>query len=283
MRLIQHAGRGNRLRNLCISAVAGAIVSSAMPATAPAGYTQLTQTRSLNTSASAEVFNMPVSNDADTESSDALGSFDRSISSGASAAGFIPNPPFSASGGGQATARQSVQFAPTSIAGSLVGDASAGTRVATASGSAASTWSTTFNIDKSTPFNLDGSLGVSQLGTDISFASLTNSASLRLSRRADGGGPEQVLYNVFHDSPPLVPGGASGRSIDFSGVLEPGYVYTLAGTAAAGRSNNSVFVSAQTGGGITSQVTFTLTTVPEPAAAGVLPLSAGLLLRRRPA
>src|SRR5215208_463001 len=100
MRHTRNDARARPLRNVWITAFAGAIASLVPAATAPAGYVQLTQTRSLSTSASAEAYNVAPSNDADGENSDALGPFDRSVNSSAGAAGPMPNPPFTASASG---------------------------------------------------------------------------------------------------------------------------------------------------------------------------------------
>jgi hypothetical protein len=69
--------------------------------------------------------------------------------------------------------------------------------------------------------------------------------------------------------------------VDFSGVLDTGYVYSFAATANAFRGSSSGPITPTVFGETTSQITFTLTAVPEPTAAGVLALSATLLLRRR--
>ena len=101
--------------------------------------------------------------------------------------------------------------------------------------------------------------------------------SLTLSRHADAGGPEVVLYSV---ALPPFPGGIP-RTVDFSGVLDPGYVYSLAATAMALRQNQSGGHPRAVYGQTTTTVTFTLTAVPEPAVAGALALAAALALRRR--
>ena len=271
-----HRGPTHSLRRIWLTALAGVVASWVMARPVCAGYTQLTQTRSLSTGASAESFGVTPQTDADSETSDALGSFsDRSVTSGASAFSQIPNPPFFASGNGTATARQSVSLAPTSITGTLVGDASAGTRVAAASGTATSSWSTTFRVDQPTPFDLRGGLGVQNIAEVMSYTTPSHNAFVSLSRRPDAGGDAQALYDVS------VPPFFSSRPVEFSGVLEPGYVYSLTATAGASRTNNSFVVSAQIGGSTVTTVTFTLTTVPEPAGTGVLMLGAALLLRRR--
>ena len=271
----------NLLRNARITALAGALALLVPALTATAGYVQLTQTRSLTTSASASAGSATPQNDADSETSDALGSFvDRSVGSSAGAFAQIPNPPFTASASGSGTARQSVELAPTSISGSFVGDAGAQTRVASAGGSARSTWSTTFRVDQPTPIDLDGELSVRDGSAFIAFTSLGYDASLSLTRRADGGGAEETLHRFSIPFPPF-PGGTVSRPVDVSAVLEPGYVYTLAATAAATRTNQSNSVSAQIGAQTLTEVRFTLTTVPEPSAAWVLALGAVLALRRR--
>lgn len=117
----------------------------------------------------------------------------------------------------------------------------------------------------SIPFNVSGFNG----GNGI--------VSLNFSRQADAGGAEETLYTVSLNQP----NSDNSRTVDLSGVLEPGYVYSLAATADASRSSSSLPVPPTFFGQTTSTVTFTLTTVPEPAAAGVLALSATLLLRRR--
>jgi hypothetical protein len=279
MRHTRYDGCAHPVRSAWIMAFAGAVVSLVPAAAALAGYVQLSQTRSLNTSASANLGGQTPTTDADSETSDALGSFvDRSVSSSASAAGPIPNPPFFVSSTGSGTARQSVQLAPTSISGSLVGSASAASTLAESSGTANSTWSTTFRVDQPTPFDLDGTLSVHNVAPIAAYTSATHDASLSLSRQADGGGAEQLLYNV--SAPPF--GGIDQfRPVDFSGVLEPGYVYRLAVTAAASRTNSSLPVSVRIGADTTTEATFALTAVPEPAAAGALALAAGLVLRRR--
>jgi hypothetical protein len=103
-------------------------------------------------------------------------------------------------------------------------------------------------------------------------------SSLSLSRHSDAGGAEETLYNATL-SPQFI-GPAFIRTVDLSGVLEPGYVYRLDATAAATRTM-FVPIETQIGASSAAAATFTLTTVPEPAAAGVLALSATLLLRRR--
>ena len=198
----------------------------------------------------------------------------------ASAAGQIPNPPFLASASGYGTGRQSAQFSPTSISGSFVGDAGTQARVARSNGSAPSTWSTTFRVDQPQPFDLDGRLSVRDNEPIRGFTSFTNNASLSFKRQADAGGPEETLYSFSIVLPPC-PGGTSERPVDLTGVLEPGYVYTLAATAAATRTASALSTPVQVSAQTLSEVTFTLTTVPEPAAACVLALGAVLALRRR--
>jgi hypothetical protein len=257
-----------------------AVASFFLAGTARAGYAQLAQSRSLNTSASATAAAAAPSNDFDTEASGELGSFDRSIESGASASGQIPNPPFFASAFGYGIARQSVQLAPTSISAEFVEDAGTQGRVASSRGAAASAWSTNFRVDQPTPFDLGGSLGVRDNSRSTGFTSLSFTASLSLTRRADGGGPEDVLSNVSIDFPPFF-GGTTSKPVHLAGVLAPGYVYTLSSDAAAGSLNNAGAISAQIGAQTLTDVRFTLTMVPEPAAASVLALAGGLLLRRR--
>jgi hypothetical protein len=268
------------MRSAWVMAFAGAVAAWVPALAAPAAAVQLTQARSLNTSASAKAFGPPApSTDADHDSSDALGAFDRSVTSSASSSGRPPDPPFLSSASGSATARQSVQLAPTSISGSFVGDAQARSLVASSGGTATSSWSTTFRVDRPTPFDLDGELSVRNSAASGAFTSATNSASLRFTRRADAGDAEETLYSFVLDVVPM-PGGAGSRPVDLSGVLEPGYVYSLAGSAAATRDSSAPVV-VQAFGQTTAQVTFTLTGVPEPAAAGVLALAAAVGLRRK--
>ena len=74
---------------------------------------------------------------------------------------------------------------------------------------------------------------------------------------------------------------ANSRPVDLDGVLEPGYVYRLAATASASTNTPAPLGDVATGGRTTSDVTFTLTAVPEPSAAAVLAIGAAATLGRR--
>jgi len=272
MRHTRHIGRGCTLRGAWIMAFAGAVALLVAAPAARAGYVQLTQTRSLDTGASASFGT--TADDADSDHSEALGSFDQSITSTASNGDFLP--PNFYGGSGTGVARQSAQLTPTSISGSFIGDAQATTTSAASSSRANSTWSTTFRADQPTPFDLDGRMSAQDVSV-VGFTGGNAAGSLTLSRHADAGGPEVVLYSV---ALPPFPGGIP-PTVDFSGVLEPGYVYSLAATAMASRENQSLGHPRAVYGQTITTVTFTLTAVPEPAAAGVLALVAALALRRR--
>jgi hypothetical protein len=271
----RHTRRSNPLRNLWIIPFAAALAALIAAPTARAAYVQLTQTRSLSTTASANLGGEPPTTDADSEDSADLGSFDRSINSSARA--FSPQPPLF-QGFGLGTASQSVQWAPTSITGSLVGDAQASSTAAEGSSRGDSTWSATFRVDQPTPFDLHGLLSVRNLSNVGGFGGGFDSSSLTLSRQADSGGPEQMLYTV---SLPPFPGVDNQRDVDFSGVLDPDYVYRLAANASATRSASSLPITFPVAGQTITEATFTLTTVPEPAAVSVLAGCATLMLRRR--
>jgi len=148
MRHTRNDGGSHALRNLWIMALAAAAAASLAAPTARAAYVQLTQTRSLGTTASANLGGQPPITDADSDNSSDLGSFDRSVTSSAGVG--VPPPPIAGSFG-TGLASQSVQWAPTLITGTLCGDAQASTTFAQGSANAHSFWSTTFRVDQATP------------------------------------------------------------------------------------------------------------------------------------
>lgn len=276
MRQTRRLGHARPMRNTWTKAFAAVAASLLWAPTAPAGYVQLTQTRAITTTASAVVSGFPSVDDRDTETSDALGSFDRSVTS--SAAAGIPAPPFN-NASGWAEASQAVQLAPTSISGTFVADANASSRLGRAVSEASSTWSTTFRVDQPTPFDLDGRVRVRD-PIDVLLTQATSTLSLSIARRADVGGAEETLSSFPLLGPPS-PGFTSERLVDVAGVLEPGYVYRLAVTAHLSETA-SLPADVQIGGQLISDVTFTLTMVPEPSTAVVAAgLTVGILRRPR--
>jgi len=232
-------------------------------AAAPAAYMQLTQDRALTALATASGPGTPAVSDPQTETSTALGSFDRSFTSSARVQriGF-PNEFAQAA----AAASQAVTFGPESIAGQFLISGSTSQLAAgeTAGSTGSSQWSTRFSVDKATPFHVSGQ-GSVQMGGLGSIG--TSSVTFAF----NGDGPGESFVGQ---------GGIGGTGpFDVSGVLQPGHVYTLIARIEAGKGGGPLGDDFQKD--FNGNLHFTLA-VPEPAsAAGVT--TAGLLasLRRR--
>ena len=246
--------------------VAGVVASTVLgfAAAAPAAYLQLTQDRVLTAHATASSLGSGSSaDDPKTETSNALGSFDRSLTASARVPRFnFPNE-FAQAG---ASASQAVTYGPESIGGVFEISGFNGTLApGEAAGSdAASQLTARFGVDKVTPFHFTGDAslqrgGLGSLGTG-SFTVAFN-----------GDGPGESFYGDG--------GIGGGRTIDVSGVLQPGHVYTLIAQINAGKGGTGVSDEFQKE--FNGNIHFTLA-VPEPASAGAL-LTAGVLasLRRR--
>jgi len=245
--------------------VAGVVASTALgfAASAPAAYMQLTQDRALTALATASGPGTPAVSDPQTETSTALGSFDRSFTSSARVQRInFPNEFAQAA----AAASQAVTFGPESIAGQFLISGFTGQLAAleTAGSTASSQWSTRFGVDKATPFRVsgEGSLQTGGLGS-IGTSSVTFAFN--------GDGPGESFVGQ---------GGIGGTGpFDVSGVLQPGHVYTLIARIEAQKSGGPLGDDFQKD--FNGNIHFTLA-VPEPASAGAL-LTAGVLasLRRR--
>jgi hypothetical protein len=165
-------------------------------------FTQVRQERVLRTQAHAEVHLQAPVIDSDTESSEALGPFDRTSASTASVVG---TPPDLSTASAQAAASQRVAYGPTSITGMVAIDVSA---QYTGDGGnqalAISRWDGGFRVDEPTPFSLTANLRLTHLaGPGDTGGSLY---AFNLFGLPDGGGPMVTFYTFGDGGSPLVGG-----------------------------------------------------------------------------
>ena len=249
------------VRLTCVAAGIVGLTVMGFAADAPAAYLQLTQERALSARATASVPGAPV-DDPKSETSTALGSFDRSFT--ASAAVPRPNWPGEFARA-DASAGQAVVLGGSSIEGQLRINGTTGTLAPgeTASTAVFSRWTTTFTVDTPTPFQLSGHMSLQRDGLGS-----PGTQAIVFSFSGSGG---ESFFNQ---------GGIGAElPIAASGVLQPGRVYTLNalldGQNSAGGSSDGFSKD------VTGSINFSLA-LPEPGSAvGLVGLGLLALVRRR--
>ena len=228
-------------------------------------YEQLTQTRQLDAHVTARSPAGVEETDGASEPSSALGSFARSMSFRIDHP-FTPPDPARATV--EATAAQEVYFGDTAIFGTLTHRSHVQAVSYTATASSGSSWGTTFTVAQETPFSLKGrvtSQSVATLGPGTFSAGFV----------FNGQGPNNASEDFVHFG---VSGtvGEVDQPLDASGVLHPGWVYTIS-AGVSGMKDVTSPSGDKVGEG---RIDFALT-VHEPGA-GVGLVGLAILLGRRP-
>ena len=253
-----------RTRSAFVIAAILTITASIPAAAAP--YTQLTQTRILESRVYIGPPATPQEAEGDRQEFSALGPFSGSMS-------YDLERPFSQTGPfgrTEASAAQEVNFGETAIFGSLDMNTHVMYVGGPAGGNANSTWNTTFQVDQETPFTLSGRARSSSFGLG-SVGTFTTGFVFY------GTSPNNVREDFVLIG---ISGGNGGvdQPLVASGVFRPGWTYHINATLAGGKSTEGGVGADKRAEG---EIDFVLT-VPEPGGATVLAsVAATFMLRRR--
>ena len=255
------------IRAACVAVL---LIVSAEPAGAAVmPYTQIDQTRniSVNVSARATTGGSPEVSDGATESSNATGTFFRSMAYEVTAR---EEPPGLSSATADGSARQDVVFGETAIFGTISARAHVSHRGGIASATANSQFNTHFTVAQDTPFTLSGQISMSSsgLGTVGRF----------IEQFGFGGvGPEPGQTETF--AAIGVAGGNGGDTypLQASGVLHPGWTYVLSSQLFGEKSTEGFVGVDKTAEG---RADFVIT-VPEPCGLAAACFAVPALLARR--
>lgn len=261
------------MKSLC----AVTVVAALSLATSAAGqvYTQTRQSREVRTEARARVPGQPDAADADSHASDAAGTFDERVTSGATSAVPGSDPVVFAGVNVEALgtfargdAFMAGEFTTRYRVDSRGGDAGAGSLVS---------FETEFTVPRDTPYRLETRL-------TVTFDPAADDGS-----RDAGGGVTLVDLDTEdpHGGPTVLFGYFSGTDSGFdqalgdAGTLLAGHRYVFRAEADAGREllNNPPLPGAHVSVG-RSELTFRLE-LPEPSAAAAALLAVPALFRRR--
>ena len=238
-------------------------------------YTQARQTRQISTAVTARVPGQPDAADADSHTSDAPGSFNQLVTSGATAAVPGSDPMVFASGNVEALG--SMVLGDVFMTGGLAADYRVDSHGGDAGINSNLFFQTEFTVPVDTPYRLATHLTVTfdPAADDGSRDAGGGILIQDLDTEDPHGGPTTVFgYFVGTDS-------AWDRQFDGSGTFLAGHRYVLQLEADAGREllNNPPRPGTHVSHG-RSELTFRLD-LPEPPAAAALPGVALLLSRRR--
>jgi hypothetical protein len=250
--------------------LSAAVIQAPHASAAVMPYTQLDQTRSIEVAVSAKSPLSPApATDGARETSDAIGSFSRSLQYAVTQQD--PPPDFPNGGAASGSAQQDVVFGETSIFGTVAARVDVSHSGGRSSALADSQFHTRFTVAQDTPFTLAGQISLTSggLGTVGQF-----SEAFLLT----GQGPEPGQTESFKMI--AISGGNGGGTypLDTTGVFHPGWVYSL-NVQLMGAKTTEGTVGAQKL--VIGQADFALT-VPEPTGAALLAFAAGALALPRP-